>query len=44
MRELGILWQTGAISPSHEHFINNLVKPKNSLTDECLQRNKSNES
>ena len=28
MRELGILWQTGAISPSHEHFITNLVKQK----------------
>ena len=28
MKELGILWQTGAISPSHEHFITNLVKQK----------------
>jgi len=30
MKELGILWQTGAISPAHEHFITNLVKQKNS--------------
>lgn len=42
MRELGILWQTGAISPSHEHFITNLVKQKIHLQTECLQRNKSN--
>lgn len=44
MRELGILWQTGAISPSHEHFITNLVKQKIHLQTESLQRNKfSNE-
>lgn len=41
MRELGILWQTGAISPSHEHFITNLVKQKIHLQTESLQRNKS---
>ena len=40
MRELGILWQTGAISPSHEHFITNLVKQKIHLQTESLQRNK----
>lgn len=40
MRELGILWQTGAISPSHEHFITNLVKQKIHLQTERLQRNK----
>ena len=28
MNELGILWQTNAISPSHEHFITNLIKQK----------------
>jgi DNA-binding transcriptional MerR regulator len=28
MTELGILWQTGAISLSHEHFITNLIKEK----------------
>ncbi|NDE29307.1 MAG: MerR family transcriptional regulator [Flavobacteriia bacterium] len=40
MRELGILWQTGAISPSHEHFITNLVKQKIHLQTESLQREK----
>ena len=39
MRELGILWQTGAISPSHEHFITNLIKQKLHLHTEKLQRN-----
>ena len=38
MRELGILWQTGAISPSHEHFITNLIKQKIHLQTELLQR------
>jgi DNA-binding transcriptional MerR regulator len=41
MRELGILWQTGAISPSHEHFITNLIKQKIHLQTETLQRKKS---
>ena len=40
MRELGILWQTGAISPSHEHFITNLIKQKIHLKTETLQRKK----
>jgi len=40
MRELGILWQTGAISPSHEHFITHLVKQKIHLQTELLQREK----
>lgn len=38
MRELGILWQTGAISPSHEHFITNLVKQKIHIQTEIIQR------
>jgi DNA-binding transcriptional MerR regulator len=38
MRELGILWQTGAISPSHEHFITNLVKQKIHTQTELSQR------
>ena len=42
MKELGILWQTGAISPAHEHFITNLVKQKIHLQTESLQRNKFN--
>jgi hypothetical protein len=44
MRELGILWQTGAISPSHEHFITNLVKQKIHLQTENLQRKKPQRS
>ncbi len=40
MRELGILWQTGAISPSHEHFITNLIKQKIHLQTITLQRKK----
>ena len=28
MQEVGILWQTGAIHASHEHFISNLIKQK----------------
>jgi len=38
MSELGILWQTGAISPAHEHFITNLVKQKIHTQTEILQR------
>lgn len=38
MKELGILWQTGAISPSHEHFITNLVKQKIHIQTEIIQR------
>jgi DNA-binding transcriptional MerR regulator len=38
MNELGILWQTGAISPSHEHFITNLVKQKIHVQTEIIQR------
>jgi len=44
MRELGILWQTGAISPSHEHFITNLVKQKIHLQTELLKKNKFEQS
>lgn len=28
MNELGVLWQTNSISPSHEHFITSLIKQK----------------
>lgn len=38
MRELGILWQTGAISPSHEHFITNLIKQKIHIQTGITQR------
>ena len=39
MHELGILWQTNAISPSHEHFITNLIKQKIHIQTEIVQLN-----
>ncbi len=38
MNELGILWQTDAISPSHEHFITNLIKQKIHVQTEFIQK------
>ena len=38
MNELGILWQTNAISPSHEHFITNLIKQKIHVQTESVQK------
>ena len=38
MSELGILWQTNAISPSHEHFVTNLIKQKIHIQTEFLQK------
>ena len=37
MSELGILWQTGAICPSHEHFITSLIKQKIHVQTEKIQ-------
>ncbi|TXK44456.1 MerR family transcriptional regulator [Pontibacter qinzhouensis] len=28
LKKIGILWQTGNISPAHEHFISNLIRQK----------------
>lgn len=28
LERIGILWQTGAISPAHEHFVSNIVRQK----------------
>lgn len=28
LKKIGILWQTGAINPAHEHFITNLIRQK----------------
>ncbi len=39
MSELGILWQTGAISTAHEHFLTSLIKQKIHLQTETLQHN-----
>ena len=38
LNELGILWQTKAISPSHEHFVTNLIKQKIHLNTEKAQK------
>jgi len=40
MTELGILWQTGAICPSHEHFVTSLIKQKIHIQTEKFQKNK----
>ncbi|WP_340065428.1 MerR family transcriptional regulator [Ascidiimonas aurantiaca] len=37
LNELGLLWQTDTISPSHEHFITSLVKQKILINTEKLQ-------
>ena len=42
MTELGILWQTGAICPSHEHFITSLIKQKIHVQTEKFKNKKFN--
>ncbi|MDH7444306.1 MerR family transcriptional regulator [Aquimarina sp. 2201CG14-23] len=37
LTEIGLLWQTNTISPSHEHFITNLIKQKLLVNIEKLQ-------
>lgn len=37
MNEIGLLWQTNTISPSHEHFITNLFKQKIQVNTEKVQ-------
>ncbi|WP_103070317.1 MerR family transcriptional regulator [Aquimarina sediminis] len=37
LNEIGLLWQTNTIGPSHEHFITNLIKQKLLLNIEKLQ-------
>lgn len=36
MRKLGLLWQTGAITPAHEHFATDLIKRKLICTIDSL--------
>ena len=40
LKEIGLLWQTDTISPSHEHFITNLIKQKLLVSIEKLQYSK----
>ncbi|MDV6168032.1 MerR family transcriptional regulator [Flavobacterium sp. DG1-102-2] len=37
LEEIGMLWQTGTISPAHEHFISSLIKQKVAANSEKLQ-------
>lgn len=37
LTEIGLLWQTDTINPSHEHFVTNLIKQKLLLNIEKLQ-------
>ncbi|WP_320814345.1 MerR family transcriptional regulator [Flavobacterium sp.] len=37
MNEIGLLWQTNTISPSHEHFLTNLFKQKIQVNTEKVQ-------
>lgn len=37
MEEIGLLWQTGTITPAQEHFISNLVRQKILINTEKLQ-------
>lgn len=37
LADVGDLWQTGTITPAHEHFISNLVKQKITVNIEALQ-------
>ncbi len=39
LEEVGILWQTGTVSPSHEHFISYLIKQKVLVNTERIQAN-----
>lgn len=41
LTEIGLLWQTNTISPSHEHFITNLIKQKLLINIEKLQYSKA---
>lgn len=38
LHEIGLLWQTDTINPSHEHFIFNLIKQKILVNIEKMQR------
>ena len=40
LNEIGMLWQTGTIDPSHERFISELIKQQIVLNTEKLQRQK----
>ena len=37
LNEIGLLWQSGSINPTHEHFISNLIKQKILIEIQRLQ-------
>ncbi|OIQ29749.1 MAG: MerR family transcriptional regulator [Bacteroidetes bacterium MedPE-SWsnd-G2] len=37
LKEIGLLWQTNTITPSHEHFISGLIRQKIGIHTEILQ-------
>jgi len=37
LSDIGLLWQSGSINPTHEHFISNLIKQKTLLQIEKFQ-------
>jgi len=39
MKKIGILWQTGAISPAQEHFVTNLIRKKMILAIDGIHEN-----
>ena len=39
LNEIGLLWQTNTISPSHEHFMTHLIKQKLMVNTEKIQIN-----
>ncbi|MEE9407270.1 MAG: MerR family transcriptional regulator [Polaribacter sp.] len=42
LNHIGLLWQTDALLPAHEHFISNLIAQKIQVNTEKLQYNVSN--
>lgn len=37
LNEIGLLWQSGSINPTHEHFVSNLIKQKMLIEIQQLQ-------
>lgn len=44
LQHIGVLWQTGSITPSHEHFISNLIYQKIVLNSANLSTSSSRKS
>jgi methanogenic corrinoid protein MtbC1 len=44
LTEIGLLWQTGTITPAHEHFLITLIRQKILVNTENIQSKKTNKS